>query len=453
MKVKNLFVSLILVVLVAFASACTSSSNSNGSGDLGPINNDNGGDVTGPCPDPSVIVAITSPNTNQDEIVIPLGEYTFIASVTTTYPNRTEVVWTIDGDEYSGQQITVNFDTEAEDVLVSVVATCTATDNRTDTDTDSCIISIGEPDETDPADIEAVRGCSGDGFFAVITPITNHLYTWGVNTHGQLGLGDTTDRATPQRVLPDLTDKRWYSVAFHDNTAYATDLNGNIWVWGEGFTSTPVILDNDMWATVDAGEIYVIATNWLNETYTWSDVNDISFDDRSRVSKTDTGPITLLSAKIAGSNPLGATIYKDNGGNLLIVDMSDGDYVPLELGWSAEDYAIADSYAAFIRDGKLYTINDIDSCIVANYEGAYEDFHPYHQYAMETDWTRVYSAFDGIIAVRGTSPERHYYIGDVYPADVYPVFTEIDITTLPEAEQRIINVDGISLYIPDGARF
>lgn len=460
---KKHFLLVLVFALVLALAGCSNSSSGGGAGDINNGNNGNNNheDNGGPCPDPYVSVAITSPDTTVPEIVIPVGEYTFMATVATTYPNRTEVVWVIDGVEYEDtdvadniSQVTVTFDVEKE-IEISVTAKCTATDLRTDTDTDSCVARIGEIDETS-SEIEAARGCSGDGFFAVITPITNHLYTWGENTYGQLGLGDTIDRATPQQVLPDLTDKRWYSVAFHGNTAYATDLNGNIWVWGENFTSTPVILDNNMWATVDAGALFVAATNWLDETYLWSDASGAYFDDRVRITK-DSPDLKLYSLKMAGSNILCPMIFKDGGGNLSIIDVSDDSgYVPLDLGWNAEDYAIADTDAAFIRDGKLYIVEDVPTCILANYGGVYEFLPPpYTQVGVETDWVRVYSALDGIIAVRGTSPEtlKHYFIGDVYPADVYPEFTEIDITTLPEQEQRIVNVAGIPLYIPDGARF
>lgn len=457
--------SLVWIFVLILALAGCSSSSSGGGGNVIDDPGDGGGI---PCPDPRVSIMITAPDTNASEIVIPLGQYTFMATVATTYPNRTDVTWTIDGVEYDDtdfaggiSQITVTFNAEEAEIDISVRATCTATDLSTDTDTDSCVARVGNPVPSDPLDLEAGMGCSGDGFYAIITPSPeNHLYTWGENDHGQLGLGHNVDQAMPQRVLPALADKRWYSVAFHGFTVYATDFNGKLWAWGEGFTSTPTILAENTanpYLRVQAGDLHVIVTTWMNKTYWWSDANLVPFDDRSLFIKTGyVSGLTVFNPEIAGSNLHGYIIYQDSGGNLLITDIGNGDYECLELGWGADDYAISDTSAAFIRDGKLYVIEDVEQKLTDYLDGLYPpgDYSYIEQVGTDSDWVMVYSSLDGIIAVKESAPENTLHMfGDMYPADVYPDFTAVNITTLVEADERTVDWGEYSLYIPDGARF
>ncbi|PTL81510.1 chromosome condensation regulator RCC1 [Vitiosangium sp. GDMCC 1.1324] len=56
-----------------------------------------------------------------------------------------------------------------------------------------------------------------------------HLYTWGQNTQGQLGQGDTTARATPT-VVADLS--RVASIAINSNTSLVVREDGTVWTWG-----------------------------------------------------------------------------------------------------------------------------------------------------------------------------------------------------------------------------
>jgi alpha-tubulin suppressor-like RCC1 family protein len=55
------------------------------------------------------------------------------------------------------------------------------------------------------------------------------LYTWGQNTQGQLGQGDTTPRTTPVEVA-DLS--RVASISFNSNTSLAVREDGTVWTWG-----------------------------------------------------------------------------------------------------------------------------------------------------------------------------------------------------------------------------
>jgi hypothetical protein len=462
--------SLVLVFALILALVGCSSSSSSGSGGTIPPGTGDPSDPGGSsCPDPWVMVTIIAPDSNTEEI--PVGEYTFMAEISTTYPNRTDVVWTINGVEYTDadfaggvSQVTVTFDAEIDEMEISVTATCTATDLRTDTDTDSRTIRVGDTTSLDPVALLSVRtACSSNsGSFFAITPSPDyHLYAWGKNDKGQLGLGDTVDREEPVRI-----PGQWYSVAAHNDTIYAVSSNGNLFVWGEHYTSEPTDLgrdtDSNPWQGITAGDYAVIATNYYNESYLWSDNDGIFYDDRILITKTNRPDgVSLFCPKVSVGSNYGYTIFKDSAGNLLIIDLLSEEYVPLELGWGAESYDISLNEAAFIIDGKLYYISDVEGAVDDRLSGVYDDPSTPRTYmtqiGTDTDWLRVYSAYDGIVAIKESSPNNEiHFFGDLYPSSVYqgstPPGTAV-IEDLVDYTNRTVQWEDRLMYLPNAARF
>jgi alpha-tubulin suppressor-like RCC1 family protein len=58
------------------------------------------------------------------------------------------------------------------------------------------------------------------------------VYAWGYNVNGQLGTGDTTDKAVPTLVT-DLNLKGITRIAAGGFFSLALDSNGNVWAWGD----------------------------------------------------------------------------------------------------------------------------------------------------------------------------------------------------------------------------
>ncbi|TXI10810.1 MAG: hypothetical protein E6Q68_07420, partial [Polynucleobacter sp.] len=123
--------------------------------------------------------------------------------------------------------------------------------------------------DTDWVDVEAksymVGGKKSDGT----------LWTWGLNTNGQLGHGNTTSPvATPTQVGTD-TDWDLLSMGGLGTAGIKTD--GTLWVWGSnlygqqgnGATSSPVTSPTQVgvgtnWKTVNVGSRSVIAIEGIN---------------------------------------------------------------------------------------------------------------------------------------------------------------------------------------------
>lgn len=92
------------------------------------------------------------------------------------------------------------------------------------------------------------------------------LYSWGANSDGQLGLGNTVNKSTPQRV-GDATD--WVAVYAGFSTSYALNSRGELYGWGyNGFNLVSLIDDarritNPARITVGAAELWQDA-NWID---------------------------------------------------------------------------------------------------------------------------------------------------------------------------------------------
>lgn len=73
-----------------------------------------------------------------------------------------------------------------------------------------------------------------DGAFNPLTAPTPsyiyNLYTWGTNNYGQLGLGDTTNRSSPNQI----GTQAWSKVSNSNAASLAIKTDGTLWAWGQG---------------------------------------------------------------------------------------------------------------------------------------------------------------------------------------------------------------------------
>ncbi len=73
---------------------------------------------------------------------------------------------------------------------------------------------------------------SGDGSCLAIDN-TGSAYAWGANSHGQLGVGNTTARSSPVLVVGG---KRWAKVCMSGSSAYGITTEGDLYSWGRNAT-------------------------------------------------------------------------------------------------------------------------------------------------------------------------------------------------------------------------
>ena len=92
----------------------------------------------------------------------------------------------------------------------------------------------------------------------VVPLVKNYLWSWGQNTNGRLGLGDTVTRNSPS-IVGSLSN--WLSVAAGYGFGIAVQTNGTLWTWGENSEGSLGKGDTtDRSSPVQVG----LLTAWLN---------------------------------------------------------------------------------------------------------------------------------------------------------------------------------------------
>lgn len=102
------------------------------------------------------------------------------------------------------------------------------------------------------------------------------LWSWGRNSEGQLGLGDTTLRSLPVQV-----GSTWKDIAVGSFTTVGIKTDGTLWSWGDNDPtlgqgagaidrSLPVQIGNATnWKNIFGNQTHYMATNTLDEIWTW----------------------------------------------------------------------------------------------------------------------------------------------------------------------------------------
>jgi alpha-tubulin suppressor-like RCC1 family protein len=125
------------------------------------------------------------------------------------------------------------------------------------------------------------------------------LWTWGLNTDGQLGDGTNVNKNIPTQVGNDID---WAAVSAGDRHSVAIKTDGTLWAWGQGSlgqlgtgtwgsTNTPssVGSSND-WSFVAAGGSHNVALKTDGTLWSWGfniygQLGDGTTNDRSRPKK------------------------------------------------------------------------------------------------------------------------------------------------------------------------
>jgi alpha-tubulin suppressor-like RCC1 family protein len=76
-----------------------------------------------------------------------------------------------------------------------------------------------------------VSSISAGDSFSVVTLEDGSMYSWGLNTSGQLGLGDTQNRLTPT-LIPFPEPVEFTKIACGGHHVLAITKEGHLWVWG-----------------------------------------------------------------------------------------------------------------------------------------------------------------------------------------------------------------------------
>ena len=131
----------------------------------------------------------------------------------------------------------------------------------------------------------------GDNHVVALTT-NGEIFTWGLNTNGQLGNGSNASKNTPVKIDIEVDDElqpvkeKFIKVVANKNTTYAITQTGKVYAWGENYSNVPKLLelytnsettsDTTSTTTSDSTSSSTSASSTKAETKQYENVMDIS---------------------------------------------------------------------------------------------------------------------------------------------------------------------------------
>jgi alpha-tubulin suppressor-like RCC1 family protein len=164
---------------------------------------------------------------------------------------------------------------------------------------------------------------TGGTNFSAAVRTNGTLWSWGDNANGELGQGDVTIRSSPVQVGA-LTD--WAQVSGGNEFCAAVKTNGTLWSWGNGdngrlghndrnnLSSPRQVGTLTDWSQVSTGTNFCAAVKTNGTLWSWGDNDSGQLGQGSRIARSSpvqVGALTDWSQVSAGSNFCAA--IKTNG--------------------------------------------------------------------------------------------------------------------------------------------
>ncbi len=124
------------------------------------------------------------------------------------------------------------------------------------------------------------KSIASGGYHTIAIKTDGTLWTWGRNTFGQLGVNDTTNRSTPVTTL--LGGTNWKSIADTSVHTIALKTDGTLWSWGINTSgqlgvndttnrNTPVttLLGGTNWKSIAGGGYHTAAIKTDGTLWSW----------------------------------------------------------------------------------------------------------------------------------------------------------------------------------------
>jgi len=133
-------------------------------------------------------------------------------------------------------------------------------------------LNMTSAEDDDWVDVECGTG------FMIALKADGSMWSWGLNSYGYLGLGDSYSRNTPTRIG---TDNDWVKISAGYEHTLALKSDGTLWGWGrnqwsqvEGttygsFNEPEQIGTSKSWIDIDAGSCHSLAVKAYGWVYSW----------------------------------------------------------------------------------------------------------------------------------------------------------------------------------------
>ncbi len=190
-------------------------------------------------------------------------------------------------------------------------------------------LGIGNNDnQTEPVEVQGLDNIKqiATGYSHTLALTKNgEVYAWGLGAKGQLGNGENSDSNIPVKIdsISDII-----KIDAYKNISIALDTNGNVYIWGENYSVLPmkVVFSQTI---VDISGTLVLTTN--GEVYNISDVSNITkIEDLSKIAKISAGEAHNLALDINGvTYAWGTNTYGECGattGNITVTEITYNIY-------------------------------------------------------------------------------------------------------------------------------
>ena len=238
----------------------------------------------------------------------------------------------------------------------------------------------------------------------------DHLFVWGLNDHGQLGLGDQNNRSSPIQM----GGKTWSQVSSSAYSMGAIDTDGKLWMWGDGGYgalglnstedySSPVQVGADTdWMQIACGYHYTMAIKNDGTLWAWGEGNDGKIglgNENDYSSPTQVGSDTNWN-KVATCNDHSAAIKED--GSLFIWgknnhgQLGQGNQIntssPVQVSGTWTDITCGEYHTAAIKNSTLWTWGENGDGQLG--DGTQDDkFSPVQTLMNFSGWTSVSAGY------------------------------------------------------------
>lgn len=210
-------------------------------------------------------------------------------------------------------------------------------------------------------------------------PGSNVLYAWGLNTSGQLGLGNTTKYSSPKQVG---SVGVWVNISAAGSSSFATKRDYSVWAWGNNsngqlglgnltyYSSPKQIGSLKDWSNISQGNIFTLAVKTDGTLWAWGSgfsYGQLGLGNRNSYSSPkQVGALTTWSQVSAGASSSaairtdgtlwtwGANTFGKLGQSTYYTTFSSPRQVGSLTNW-AYVYMGINACAAVKTDGTLWT--------------------------------------------------------------------------------------------------
>ncbi len=222
---------------------------------------------------------------------------------------------------------------------------------------DETVESEGQVESEKTEKLEIIEQIAVGNSHVIVLTEDGKVYTWGLNSSGQLGNGTKTNSYIPQEVqmpegkeLVKVIQDTVIKIIANKNVSYAITQQGKVYAWGEGYGTKPTLLEKTIEKTIEVEE--------------------------EKQDKTEKLEINLIDLSNNYMLDIEGNVYSKNTGNKLEIEekikqISEGTNHTLFLSKTGKGYSIGQNAYGQLGNGD-YSASENNVVKIKSIEGSTE---------------------------------------------------------------------------------